>query len=247
MTSEKERLLTQYCANRSDIKLRDSVFEAYLPLVAMTARQFSGRGVDYDDLYQVGALALLKALTRFDPQKGVKFVTFATPTVVGEIKNFFRDRSRLISLPRRSGMLMKRLEQARDELTKVLQRTPTALELAEHVGERLEVVLETMEMQGAVSPASLDAAVIDEDDEMNLYSVLGFEEKGYLEIEQRDMVRRAMAKLSDTDRTILMERFFRNRSQREVAEMMGVSQMTISRNERKAIDRFRELVGDENR
>lgn len=244
MTEEKERLLTQYCANRSDTVLRDRVFEAYLPLVSMVARQFHGRGVEYDDLYQVGALALFKALERFDPQKGVKFITFATPTIVGEIKNFFRDRSHLISLPRRSGLLMNRLERARETLTKELQRTPTAEELANMVGERLDVVLETLEMRDAVFLTSLDAVTNGEDDDFNLHSILGVEDRGYRDVEQRDMVWRALNGLEANERVILIERFFNNRSQREVAQLLGVSQMTISRNERKAIEHFRALVDE---
>ena len=247
MNAEKEALLVEYCSNRADTYLRDRVFEAFLPLASMVARRFSGRGVDYDDLYQVGSLALFKALERFDPDKGVKFVTFATPTVVGEIKNYFRDRSRLISLPRRSGALIKQMDEAKDTLTRELERTPTAQELADYVGQPIELVLETLEMQGAVNPVSLDMSTSNEDEDLTLHSALGFEDRGYHEIEQNDMIKRALRQLTDTERTILMERFFNNRSQREVAELMGVSQMTISRNEKKAIERFRQLIEGEGR
>lgn len=242
MTPESESLLLRYCKDRSDSGLRDRVFEAYMPLAGIIARKFSGRGVEYDDLYQVGCLALFKALERFDPDKGVKFVTFATPTVVGEIKNFFRDRSRLISLPRRSGTLFKKLEQARSALTQELERVPTAQELADYVGESLEVVLETLEMQGAITPISLDASPAEEDEDFNLHAVLGFEDRGYGDIETKDMIRRAMAQMDETEQRILIERFFNNKSQREVARLLGISQMTVSRNERKAIERFRQLI-----
>jgi len=190
----------------------------------------------------VGALALFKALERFDAGKGVKFVTFATPTVVGEIKNFFRDRSRLINIPRRSGALLKKIEQAKDELIHELHRMPTVQELAEAVGETMETILETMEMRGAISPVSLDMPASDEDEAFSLHSVLGFEEGGYQAIEMRDMIQRAMKEMPQNERQIVIERFINNRSQREVAQMMGVSQMTISRNEKKAIERFRKLI-----
>ncbi len=242
MTPENEVLLRKYCIDRTNSRLRDQVFEAYLPLVGMIARKFSGRGVEYDDLYQVGALALFKALERFDTEKGVKFVTFATPTIVGEIKNFFRDRSRLINLPRRSGMLLKKIEQAKEQLMHDLHRTPTAQELADFVGESIENILEALEMRGALNPVSLDMAASDEDEAFNLYSVLGFEEGGYQSIEMQDMIVRAFKNMTDTERTIITERFINNRSQRDVAQMLGVSQMTVSRNERKAIERFRELI-----
>lgn len=242
MTPENEVLLRKYCTNRADIALRDRVFEAYLPLAGMIARKFSGRGVDYDDLYQVGAMALFKALERFDADKGVKFVTFATPTVVGEIKNFFRDRSRLINLPRRSGMLMKKIEQAKEALIQELHRTPTAQELADYMGESIETILEMIEMRGALTPVSLDMAASDEDEAFNLHAVLGIEEGGYQGVEMRDMIARAFKQMTDTERTIITERFINNRSQRDVAQMLGVSQMTVSRNEKKAIDRFKELI-----
>ncbi len=242
MTPENEVLLRKYCMNRADTVLRDRVFEAYLPLAGMIARKFSGRGVDYDDLYQVGALALFKALERFDADKGVKFVTFATPTVVGEIKNFFRDRSRLINLPRRSGALMKKIEQAKEVLMHELHRMPTAQELADYVGESIETILETIEMRGALSPVSLDMSASDEDEAFNLHSVLGIEEGGYQGVEMRDMIARAFKQMTDTERTIITERFINNRSQRDVAQILGVSQMTVSRNEKKAIERFRELI-----
>ena len=242
MTAENEILLKQYCMDRTNSALRDRVFEAFLPLVGMVARKFSGRGVDYDDLYQVGSLALFKALERFDLDKGVKFVTFATPTVVGEIKNYFRDRSRLISVPRRSGAMIKKLERAKEELTHELHRAPTAQELADAVGESIENVLETLEMQGALSPVSLDMSTTDDDEDFNLYSVLGFEERGYQDIEMKDMIQRALRQMTDMERQIILERFFNNRSQREVAERLNVSQMTVSRNERKAIEHFRELI-----
>lgn len=242
MTMEKEALLIEYCSNRADASLRDSVFESFLPLVGMVARRFCGRGVEYDDLYQVGSLALFKALERFDPEKGVKFVTFATPTIVGEIKNYFRDRSRLISLPRRSGMLIKQLERAKDTLTRELERMPTAQELADYVEQPIELVLETLEMQGAVNPISLDMSASNEDEDLSLHNALGFEDKGYHEVEQKDLIQWSLSQLSETERSIILERFFNSRSQREVAELMGVSQMTISRNEKKALERFRQLV-----
>lgn len=242
MTAENELLLTRYCTDRSNEALRNRVFEAYLPLAGMIAKKFSGRGVEYDDLYQVGGMALFKAMERFDPDKGVKFTTFATPTVVGEIKNFFRDRSRLISLPRRSGALMKKINQAKDTLMRELERMPTAQELADEVGESIETILETLEMQGAVNPVSLDMSSSNEDENFNLYSVLGFEERGYHDVEMKDLIRSALNRMTDMERRIITERYFNNLSQRDVAQLLGVSQMTVSRNERKALDRFRELI-----
>ena len=122
---DAEGLLREY-ATTGNTAIRDRVVEAYLYIASIIARRFSGRGVDYDDLYQVASLSLLKSIERFDPDRGVKFASFVTPTMVGEVKNYFRDRSRLIRLPRRGSELVRTVEAARDDLQVELQRQPTA-------------------------------------------------------------------------------------------------------------------------
>ena len=120
---DAEGLLREY-ATTGNTAIRDRVVEAYLYIASIIARRFSGRGVDYDDLYQVASLSLLKSIERFDPDRGVKFASFVTPTMVGEVKNYFRDRSRLIRLPRRGSELVRTVEAARDDLQVELQRQP---------------------------------------------------------------------------------------------------------------------------
>ena len=126
---DAEGLLREY-ATTGNTAIRDRVVEAYLYIASIIARRFSGRGVDYDDLYQWPRCPLLKSIERFDPERGVKFASFVTPTMVGEVKNYFRDSSRLIRLPRRGSELVRAVEAARDKLQVELQRQPTAEELA---------------------------------------------------------------------------------------------------------------------
>lgn len=160
---DAEELLREY-ASTGNTAIRDRVVEAHLYIASIIARRFSGRGVDYDDLFQVASLSLLKSVERYDPERGVKFASFVTPTMVGEVKNYFRDRSRLIRLPRRGGELLRVVENARDRLQMELQRQPTAEELAERSGVSLEDVLEVLEMRGAASLVSLDALPAEDDE-----------------------------------------------------------------------------------
>ena len=158
-TVQGDALLVQYALTRS-IELRDRIVECYLYIAEIVARKFSGRGVDYDDLYQVAALALVKGVERFDAEKGVKFASFITPTMVGEVKNYFRDRSRTIRLPRRAAQLARELRETKNILEQKLGRSPKVSELAESMGLSDAEVLEAMELGNAMTPASLDAQVV---------------------------------------------------------------------------------------
>jgi len=230
-----EALLLRYAQTR-DTYLRDRIVEKNLKVAAMVARRFSGKGVDYDDLYQVASLALFKAIDRFDPEKGVKFITYVTPTMVGEVKNYFRDRSRTIRLPRNSGEMLRALDRATEELTHELLRQPTAYELAEHMGIEVEDVLLALEMRGASRPASLDFTPENEDEDAPISAFLGVEERGYSDFDNLETIRSAMAQLDERQREVIRLRFFENLSQREVAARLDISQMSVSRVERKALE-----------
>ena len=238
---DAEGLLREYAAT-GNVAIRDRVLEAHLYIASIIARRFSGRGVDYDDLYQVASLSLLKSVERYDPERGVKFASFVTPTMVGEVKNYFRDRSRLIRLPRRGGELLRAIESARDQLQMELQRQPTAEELARRSGASLEEVLEALEMRGAASPVSLDAMPVEDDESAPLSAFLGREDAGFAEFEKSDMLNRAISSLDERQRKVIRMRFFENKGQREVAQAIGVSQMTVSRVERQALSRLREAL-----
>lgn len=237
-----EQLFKEYCLTR-DVHLRNRLLERYLYIAEIITKRFLNRGVEYDDLYQVASLALIKALERYDIDKGFKFSSFATPTIIGEIKNYFRDRSRMIRLPRKDSEAIKKIEAAKNELSHQLGRIPKPEEIAKLLNLSVEQILELMESKHATQTASLDH-FIDEDGETDLFQIIGQEEKQYSRIESQDFLKRTMTEFGELEKKIIYERFFREKSQREIAESIGVSQMYISRLERKILDRFRRRLKD---
>ena len=239
--AETLRLIARY-RETGDMAARDAVAEAYLYIAEIIARRFSGRGVDYDDLYQVAALALVRALERFDPARGVQFDSYATPAMVGEVRNYFRDKSRLIRPARGSAEALRRVARLTAELTQSLGRSPRVDELAEAAGLGEAGVLELLEM--SAPPVSLNQTP-SEDDAGDLLNIFGTEETGFSAFETRDMLARALAQLTERERQVVQLRFFENLSQREAAGRLNISQMTVSRAEQSALRALRALITDE--
>ena len=236
-----EALLKQYAHTR-DPALREQIVEANLYIAQIVARRFSGLGVDYDDLYQVASLALFKAVDRYEPDKGVKFVSFVTPTMAGEVKNYFRDRSRTIRLPRKGAELAQALKLTRSRLEQELGRSPKLDELAQAMNLSEDAVVEALEMGNAMSVSSLDAQIAEDEENAPLSRFLGFEDPEFSRFERSDMLQRAMSALNERQQTVIRARFFENRSQRDLAAELGVSQMTVSRIERQALEKLREQI-----
>ena len=233
-----ENQLFQAYRQTHDVRLRNEIAEKYLFIASMIAKKFVGRGVDYDDLFQVASLALLKGIDRFDETKGLKFSTFITPTITGEIKNYFRDRSRLIHLPRRVAELRVSVKKAEEELALATGKNPTAKEIAEKLNVPEEDVLSCME---AGSVVSLDRPVDSDSEEgASFYDMLPDGEDAFERIEQKDAVRRAVASLSETEKKLVSYRFGQELSQAETAKRMNVSQMYVSRMERKILQKLKE-------
>jgi RNA polymerase sigma-B factor len=206
---------------------REELITMHLPLVHHIARRYRDRGENYDDLVQVGTIGLISSIDRFDIGRGLEFSTFATPTIVGEIKRHFRDRTTTIRLPRRLQELRGPVYVATEDLTGELHRSPTVREIADRVGISPEDVLEVLEAQSAYSAKSLDDD--GDDDRGGVASTLGFEDPGMEEIEYRESLRPLLDKLPERERQIIMMRFFKNMSQSEIAEQVGISQMHVSR------------------
>lgn len=233
-----ENRLFQAYRQTHDVRLRNEIAEKYLFIASMIAKKFVGRGVDYDDLFQVASLALLKGIDRFDETKGLKFSTFITPTITGEIKNYFRDRSRLIHLPRRVAELRVSVKKAEEELALATGKNPTAKEIAEKLNVPEEDVLSCME---AGSVVSLDRPVDGDSEEgASFYDMLPDGEDAFERIEQKDAVRRAVASLNETEKKLVSYRFGQELSQAETAKRMNVSQMYVSRMERKILQKLKE-------
>ncbi len=222
-----------------DISLRNEIVEKYLYIASVIAKKFVGRGVEYDDLYQVAALALLKGVDRFDETKGLQFSTFITPTITGEIKNYFRDRSRLVHLPRRVSELRVSIKKVADEYMTETGMRPTARELADRLGVSEEEVVRAAE---AGSVVSLDKSVDDEEDAMSFYEVIPAEEDNLEQIETRDALESAFTVLTKEERELIEYRFVQELSQMETARRMNVSQMYVSRMERKVLNKLKERL-----
>lgn len=232
----QDALVARYIHSR-DPDLRDEVVRVYLPAARSVARKFAGRGVDEDDLFQVASLAMVKALDRFDPEKGVKFVSYVIPSMVGEVRNYFRDSARLIRLPRRGVQLAAQVNRARGELEQALGRSPRADEIADRLNVRLEDVLEALEIYNHRT-ISLDS----EDEETPIENFVGAEDAALEAFETSEQLAGAMSALSERERSVIRMRFFENLSQRQIAEKLNLSQMTVSRVERQALDALKKNI-----
>jgi len=218
--------------------------EGYRSLVYFLARKFMNRGEPLEDIVQVGFLGLIKAIERFDPDLGNEFTTFATPTVTGEIKRYFRDKGWAIRFPRRLQELYQQVLRANEELKRDLGRTPRVAEIAERLKVSEEEVLEAMEMSPAKAPLSLNAPVSSDsgDDGRSLSDAIGNPDANLDRVEMRDVLRRAMEHLTPRERSIMAMRFYDEMSQSEIAKRLGISQMHVSRLQRAALDHLREVV-----
>ena len=240
-----EALLQKYCKTRN-LELRNELLEHYLFIAEIAAKKFIGRGVDYDDLFQVASLALIRALERFDCSREIKFGSFATPSVIGEIKNYFRDRSRTIRLPRRMTEMMKKFYEAEENFINTNGRSPQPDELASELNVSIENIYELIEAKSNMQMLSIDETVPVQDGMRSLADVLGEESEAYLSIENADFVNRSLSSLTTQEREIIIMRYIQRKSQRAVAEIMGVSQMYISRLERRVLAKLRELISKDN-
>jgi RNA polymerase sigma-B factor len=211
-------------------RVRDSLVEQHLPLVEHLARRFRNRGEPYDDLVQVATIGLIKSVDRFDLGRGVEFSTYTTPTIVGEIKRHFRDKGWAVRVPRRLQELRLSLASATSEVSQKQGRSPTVSELAAHMKITDEEVLEGLESANAYSTLSLDAGDSGSGDEpMPVADTLGSEDEGLEGVEYRESLKPMLEQLPPREKKILMLRFFKNMTQSEIAEEIGISQMHVSR------------------
>ena len=208
---------------------REGLVHLHLPLVEHCARRFRNRGEPYEDLVQVGTIGLLKSIDRFDLERGVEFSTYATPTIIGEIKRHFRDKGWAIRVPRRLQELRMQIGTASAELTQSLGRSPTPRELAERIDCSVEDILEGIESSNAYSTLSLDAGDDSEDGAATMLDAIGVDDEGLEHVEIRESIKPLLDRLDAREKRILLLRFFRNMTQSQIAEEIGVSQMHVSR------------------
>ncbi|MER6094723.1 RNA polymerase sigma factor SigF [Streptomyces sp. NPDC001728] len=226
--------------------VRDTLIELNLPLVRYAAARFRSRNEPMEDIVQVGTIGLIKAIDRFDCERGVEFPTFAMPTVVGEIKRFFRDTSWSVRVPRRLQELRLALTKASDELAQKLDRSPTVPELAAVLGVSEEDVVDGLAVGNAYTASSLDSPSTEDDGgEGSLADRLGYEDTALEGVEYRESLKPLLAKLPPRERQIIMLRFFANMTQSQIGEEVGISQMHVSRLLTRTLAQLRDgLIGD---
>ncbi len=228
-----------YESDRGDA-LKECILKKYLYIAEIVAKKFVGRGVEFDDLFQVASLALVKAVDRFDNVRGVKFSSFATPTLVGEIKNYFRDKTRIIRISRRDSEMIRKMDDAKEVLQRQKGRNVKPEDIGQYLGIDVERVLELMETQSVGYATSLDSAIAVGED-VQLMQILGSNDSEYEKIENADFIAYCMARLNDVEKRLIKYRYVYEKSQREVAAKLGVSQMYVSRVERKILEKLRNI------
>lgn len=234
-----ERLRTVEEGTHEYAYVRNTLVELNLALVKFAASRFRSRSEPMEDIVQVGTIGLIKAINRFEANRGVEFPTFAMPTIVGEIKRFFRDTSWSVRVPRRLQELRLDLAKAGDELSQKLDRAPTVAELAERLNLSHDEIVEGMAASNAYTASSLDAQPEEDDTEGTLADRIGYEDHGLEGIEYVESLKPLIAELSPRDRKILSLRFVANMTQSEIGEELGISQMHVSRLLARTLGRLR--------
>jgi RNA polymerase sigma-B factor len=239
MTNAK--LFAQYAKTR-DVGLRNEIVELYLYMVDILIRKYLNKGVEYDDLYQVAAMALVSAVDRFDASKGYEFTSFATPTILGEIKKYFRDKEWSLKVPRRLKEISTKIPAAKEELYVKLHRMPNVAELAAYMNCSEEELLEAMESSKAYGAYSLNQTIFENEDgsevDAQIEKFTAVEDKGYGNLEYEEIIKNVVVNLSDKEKRIFHRRFIENKTQMEIAKEIKVSQMTVSRAEKNIKTKF---------
>jgi RNA polymerase sigma-B factor len=230
----QRRLFAEYAKTR-DPKVREQLVPQYAALVHSLARRFAGRGEPLEDLEQVGYLGLIAAINRFDPDLGLEFTTFATPTILGEIKRYFRDKSWAVRVPRRLQETYARVVRTQQELSQELGRGPTVPEIAARLELEPDEVLQALEAGPAQRALSLESPAGQGDSEGELGDRIGAEDENLSRIELQNMLAGAMRHLTPREREIMVLRFVEQLPQTEVARRLGISQMHVSRLQRAAL------------
>ena len=240
MAEEINELFKRY-KETGDVAIRNQIAEKYLYIADILAKKFVGRGVEYDDLKQVASYALLRGIDRFDVDLGMQFTTFITPTITGEIKNYFRDKARSIKLPRRLGEMSLAVRKFSAEYQSQNGVKPQVKTIAQSLSLSEEDVVKALEVGGTVS---LDtAATGDNETDGSLYAMLADDsENKYENFEIKETLRAEMQDFSDTEKALVKYRYFDELSQSETARRLGVSQMFVSRMERKLLAKLKERL-----
>lgn len=246
--SDEERarlrgLFVEYQTSR-DVGVRDQIVEGHYRLARHLARRFENRGVALDDLEQVAALGLLKAVERFEPERGIEFSTFATPTILGELKRYFRDKGWAVRVPRRVQELHMRVNAVVNELTNQLGRSPSIAEVAQAARSSEDEVLEAMEASQAYRSAPLESSSADSDAGTFEGSHLAYDDDGPFQVENRMLVEELLDSLPPREQLMVRLRFYEEMTQSEIAERLDISQMHVSRLLSRCLEQLRTRLAE---
>jgi RNA polymerase sigma-B factor len=240
--ASEERLWSRF-AERRDPASREELFNRYLPFARSLTRRYRGANESFEDLLQVASLALVNAIDRFDPSRGIPFTAFASPTILGELKRHFRDRVWTVRVPRAMHDRIAEVGKAMNELTEELQRSPSVGEIAERLGLEETDVLEVLEANHNRRPLSLDRpAMVEDPDETPAIEWIGTEDQGFALVEGKVALDAALPHLDERERLVLRLRFVEDMTQSQIAARIGHSQMHVSRILRSTLQRIREQI-----
>lgn len=240
---QKTRELFRRYKEDGDMEAREQLVMSHLNLVRFLANKFKNRGEPLDDLVQVGYLGLLKAIDRFDPDRGLEFTTYATPTILGEIKRHFRDKGWSVRIPRRLQELSAKVNQATDTLTTQFQRSPTIQEIADYLDASVDEVLEAMESSSAYSSVPLEGTGSSEnDDAPSVIDRYGSEDNELAFTDDRLVIEEALRGFSPREREVIELRFLKGMTQIEIAEQLGISQVQVSRLLRRTLKKIQDKI-----
>ncbi len=238
--AEIKELFREY-ERTNDQEIREILIEKHLYIAEILSKKYANRGIEYDDLFQVASIGLIYAIDRFKVEKGFEFSSFATPTIIGEIKKHFRDRGWTIRVPRRIQELSKKVNNSKIHLAQTLQKAPTVADIAEYLECTQEEVLEAMEASKVYSPQSLDITFDSsgDDKDINLADLIGEEDHYFSKIENSDFLIKTMKGLNDVEKQIIIERYFNKKTQVSIAKSLDISQMTVSRIEKRVLEKLK--------
>lgn len=243
---EKTHELFRRYKEEGDFEAREKLVMSHMNLVRFLANKFKNRGEPLDDLIQVGYLGLLKAIDRFDPGRGLEFTTYATPTIMGEIKRHFRDKGWSVRVPRRLQELSAKVNQATDVLTTELQRSPKIEEIAEYLDATVDEVLEAMESSSAYSSVPLEGTGSnDNDDAPSVLDRYATEDSALNFTDDRLVIEEALKGFSPREREVIDLRFLQGMTQIEIAEQLGISQVQVSRLLRRTLKKIQDKIDPE--
>ncbi|GAB2555680.1 RNA polymerase sigma factor SigB [Gracilibacillus alcaliphilus] len=234
--------------NPDNQEIQEKIVLTYQKLVRSLARKYAKNELIYEDLEQVGMLGLLAAIRRYDPEVGKSFESFAIPTIIGEIKRFIRDKTWSVHVPRRIKELGPKIKKATEVLTAEQQKSPTVKEIADYLEVSEEELLETLEMSQSYNALSVDRKIEADSDgsEVSILDLVGNEEAGYENVDQKLLLEKILPILNEREQQILTYTYFENKSQKETGELLGISQMHVSRIQRQSLKKLREALQSEN-